>query len=56
MSIFKIALNCKSLTAYNFCSECARDLTSFPVDQKYELINENDKKMKMKTQYDYGFF
>ena len=23
-----------------------RDLISFPVDQKYEVINENDEKMK----------
>ena len=38
------AWNCKSLSAFNFCYECARDLISFPVDQKYEIINENDKK------------
>ena len=36
------AWNCKSLTAYNFCYECAREIISFPVDQKYEIINEND--------------
>ena len=28
---------------YNFCYECARDLISFPVDQKYDIINQNDK-------------
>ena len=32
------AWNCKSLTAYYFCYECARDLISVPVDQKYEMI------------------
>ena len=32
--------NCKSLTDYNFCYECSRDLISFPVDQKYEFVNE----------------
>ena len=37
----------KSLTTYNFCYICARDLISFPVDQKYESINENDKKIKI---------
>ena len=27
---------------FNFCYECARDLISLPVDQKYEM-KENDK-------------
>ena len=35
-----------NLTTYNFCYECARDLISFPVDQKYELRHENDKKLE----------
>ena len=34
----------KSLTAYNFCCECARGLTSLPIDQTYEMIIENNKK------------
>ena len=34
----KKAWNCISLNAYNFCYECARDLMSFPVVQKYESI------------------
>ena len=37
------AWNYKSFTAYNFFYKCARDLISLQVDQKYELINENDK-------------
>ena len=37
------AWSCKSLTAYNFCYEYAKDFY-FQVDQKYEIINENDKK------------
>ena len=32
----------KSLSAYNFCYECARDLISFPLEQKYEFFNKND--------------
>ena len=36
------AWNCKSLTAYNFGYDCARDLISFLVDQKYEVITENE--------------
>ena len=31
------------VTVHNFCYECARELLSFPVDQKYEIINEKDK-------------
>ena len=40
------AWNCKSLTAYNVCNECARDLISFPVDQKYKIINGNYNKIE----------
>ena len=32
------------ITAYNLCYKCARDPISFPVDQEYELVNENDQK------------
>ena len=39
----KFARICKSLIAYNFCYECARDLISSSVDEKYEIINEIDK-------------
>ena len=28
---------------YNFCYEYARGLINFPVDQNYEIINQNDK-------------
>ena len=35
------AWSCKSLTAYNFCYEYAKDFY-FQVDQKYEIINENN--------------
>ena len=35
------------LSALNFCYECARDLVSFSVDQKYEIINENYKNLKI---------
>ena len=42
------AWNCQSSTTYNFCHECARDLISFQVDQKYEMICENDKNIDPK--------
>ena len=32
--------------AYKFCYECARDPICFPVDQKYEIINKNYKKLE----------
>ena len=32
--------------AYNFYYEFARDLISFSVDQKYEIIDENDNKFE----------
>ena len=35
-----------SLTAYNFCYECATDLISFPVDHKYEIRHEYDKRIE----------
>ena len=31
----------------SFCYECAGDLISFTVDQKYKIINENVKKLKI---------
>ena len=30
-------------TNYTLCCECARDLISFPVYQKYKMIFDNDK-------------
>ena len=44
-SISQDACNCTFLTAFNFGYECASDLISFPVDQKYEIINEIDKNL-----------
>ena len=35
-------MNLQIFNPYNFCYECARYLISFPADQKYESINEND--------------
>ena len=43
------AWNCKSLNAYNFCCECVKDLISFPVDQRYEIIIENDKNIENRS-------
>ena len=35
-----------AVVAYNLCYECARNLISFPLDQKYEIINEIDTKIE----------